>query len=172
MANRFLIPRGIVLLVVVSGLSGCGGCGSKADRAQQDVARRGSATIDSCGGLSVSTVAEFLDVDLDSLVSEGDPEEDYCLFFSRKEPRKTLMFSVTAMDSDDEAQALLEAMAEALETISPIEPQPDVGDGGFLASSAKARRLLFRSGSSVFDLMQPTDPELQLRAAKHIVSGL
>lgn len=170
MTNRLCILRGIVPLLVASVLSGCGGCGSNG--ARQEDGRRNAAATDGCGGVSLDAAAEILDIDREDLVSEETPDEDFCRFSSRTEPAKALMFSLTLMDSDAEARELLEAMAEALGAISPIEPRPDIGDGGFLASSAKARRLLFRSGTSVFDLMQPSDPKLQQRAARRIASAL
>jgi hypothetical protein len=160
------------LAAVVLSTAGCGGCSDKKSE-EAAVVETARADIDPCAGLSSDSAAEILGGEAETLTREASFEAGItCSFIDRNDPGRALGFSVQVLKSEESAEALLEAMIGALEVISKIEPVTGIGQAAYQAPDPAARRLLFREGRVLVDLVEPADPELQRRAAAKIVKGL
>lgn len=163
------------LLTLAGALAGCGGCGTTDEIAGP--AERGGADpqarLAACAGLSLETAAELLDADPGELSQLAAPEAAItCAFRSRSDPARALAFTVRELRSDGEAQLYLEAMVTSLGRLSSVDAISGLGDAAYLGTDPKARRALVRSGATVIDLFEPTDPGRQRRALEAIVRAL
>jgi hypothetical protein len=161
-----------LLAAMTLSFAGCGGCSDDRSEvaAETDTSQAG---VDACAGLSSDSVAELLGGETETLTRKASFSAGVtCSFVGRGDPGRALGFSVEVLKSEETAEALLGAMIEALEATSTIEPVAGVGDAAFQAPDPAARRLLFRKGRVVVDLVEPADPELQRRAAAEIAKGL